>query len=364
MKNMNKLLIVLLVITLSGCLPADPSGIISGGTQLLSTINTPAAAGNNVADQRQNIAPSPQRQNIRLTDKESIRSAQTSLQKLGYGKIKVVDGIYGKKTRGAILAFQADKGLVPDGYVTDGLLGELRKACQPATAGVSSGMQTATQASGQQTSGESRIAKEGKQLLVTMGLVGGATGGVIGGIAADNKVVGAAVGTAVGAGAGVAAASIINAKTREKHQKYTADYNRIEENIRAADTKLSVLQQEIAGVDSRIAARKSRISALKKRTAKGKKLQAEAQSLLAEIEKDMQHNKQLSTRARENIGVLEKDIAVIDRDIAAEPGNKELTKKKDKLTQRKKSMQASLKRINAITPKLENQKENIASLLS
>ncbi len=364
MTNMYKLLIVLLVMVLGGCLPADPSGIISGGTQLLSAINNPAVGENTAAEQGQNTAPPPPRQNIRLTDKESIIFAQTSLRKLGYGKIKVVDGIYGKKTRSAILAFQADKGLAPDGYVSDGLLEELRKACQPTTGGASSATQIAAQTAGQRAGEESRIAREGKQLLVTMGVVGGATGGVIGGVAADNKVVGAAVGTAVGAGAGVTAASIINARTREKHQKYIADYNRIEENIKATDKKLSALQQEIDVVDSRIAARRSRIAALQKRTAKGKKLQAEIEGMLAEIEKDMQRNKKLSARARENIGVLEKDIADIDRNMAAEPDNKELKNQKDNLVKRKNSMQASLRKINAITPKLENQKENIASLLS
>jgi peptidoglycan hydrolase-like protein with peptidoglycan-binding domain len=60
-----------------------------------------------------------------------VAEAQTLLNRLGYD-VGPADGIYGRKTRDGILAFEADRGLPPSGDVTDALITQLTLAAMSA----------------------------------------------------------------------------------------------------------------------------------------------------------------------------------------------------------------------------------------
>ncbi len=68
-----------------------------------------------------------------LTDKESIKEAQSELNAKGY-KVGTADGIAGRKTRKAIGAYQKDNKLRVTGAVTDQLLLHLKGVRPPAPA--------------------------------------------------------------------------------------------------------------------------------------------------------------------------------------------------------------------------------------
>lgn len=69
-------------------------------------------------------------QSSQLFNRESVREVQVALHKLGYDEVGEIDGLYGEKTRNAILNFQADNSLDRDGCVTYRLLVSLRKQCE------------------------------------------------------------------------------------------------------------------------------------------------------------------------------------------------------------------------------------------
>jgi peptidoglycan hydrolase-like protein with peptidoglycan-binding domain len=62
-----------------------------------------------------------------LTRQEMVREIQQLLTDLGYTP-GPVDGLYGKKTRAAIQAFQVDKNLDPNGQATQQILDALRQS--------------------------------------------------------------------------------------------------------------------------------------------------------------------------------------------------------------------------------------------
>lgn len=67
-----------------------------------------------------------------------VREAQRLLNRLGYGS-GVADGVYGPRTRFAVLSFQASRGLAETGKISTDLLTQLRLAAaesqaEPATA--------------------------------------------------------------------------------------------------------------------------------------------------------------------------------------------------------------------------------------
>lgn len=57
-----------------------------------------------------------------------IRNVQTLLVARGYHEVGKIDGLMGSRTRGAILAFEADNGLPPKGLISDETLAALVKA--------------------------------------------------------------------------------------------------------------------------------------------------------------------------------------------------------------------------------------------
>ena len=59
--------------------------------------------------------------------RDETEELQHGLTALGY-PTEGVDGIVGPKTRSAIRGFQADKGMVPDGYLSTALLARVRAA--------------------------------------------------------------------------------------------------------------------------------------------------------------------------------------------------------------------------------------------
>lgn len=63
-----------------------------------------------------------------------VRSVQRRLVELGYHEVGEVDGIMGSRTRGAILAFRADRGLPLDPTIDDALLAALMRAPSRAVA--------------------------------------------------------------------------------------------------------------------------------------------------------------------------------------------------------------------------------------
>ncbi len=338
MKRICDLIFCLFVMLLSGCVPGS-NGNLHYGNSLLGL--------------------SPEAKNIRMEDnKELVMEVQVALRELGYREVGRADGIYGKKTRKAILAFETDTGAQRDGHVTYGLLRKLRKECR--LAGVS--LPQAYKKSKKRR--KSRVTREGKELTTTMGVLGGVAGAVIGGVSAGDPTIGAAVGTVVGVGVGTAVAGVINSETMKKFDNYIQRYNRIEDGIKTADNRLALLKKEIADVEARISVREKKIAELEKRSEKGADFKNEAKAILAELEQELRKNRRLSDKVRKDILILKKNIKDISKDIRRSPKNQILKRKKERLVDRKAGMQASLEKINAMAPKLESQKENIASLIT
>ncbi|WP_084590783.1 peptidoglycan-binding domain-containing protein [Arenimonas metalli] len=84
----------------------------------------------------------------------TIRDIQSNLRRLGYDA-GVADGVMGARTRSAIMAFQRDSGIAPDGLPTANLLGKLSttaNATSTAPASVPRSVDTSPQASAPTTS--------------------------------------------------------------------------------------------------------------------------------------------------------------------------------------------------------------------
>ncbi len=268
---------------------------------------------------------SPGSQNIRVEKrKDLVMEVQVALRKLGYKRVGVADGIYGRKTKDAVLAFQADKGISQDGRVTYGLLKKLRKECRLAGISLSQAYKK------NKRKRASRVSREGKKLVATMGTLGGVAGAVIGGVAANDPTIGAAVGTVVGVGVGTAVAGVINSETMRRFDNYIENYNKVEDDIKATSNKFARLKKEIAAVELRVAAREKKIAELEKRAKGGEDLHGEANAMLAELEQELRCNKKLSNKIRKDILILKKNIKDISGDIKRNPRSQSLKRKKEK----------------------------------
>ncbi len=323
---------------------------------LIDAIPIPGGGANTQTQpQRQDITQYQQRStqyqrdtSTRLTDRQSVADAQRMLSRLGYN-VGVVDGIYGKKTSHAIKSFQRSRGTSSDGFVTLGLLDELTDA--------TNGVRSSDNVSGSQELANAQ--KKDKQQATLIGAVGGAIAGTM---LADKLGLSKGQGAAAGAAVGGIGGYVVGGMTADNRGKYAEKYDKIDRSINATDKKISALESKISLVDSNVRSREREIIAVQHRAKKGEDVVAQTNILLKSLDSDITQSHKLAKKTRVAIKVVQDDITEVETIIKADPENQGFRLRRDQLVKRRAELIVSLNTINGITPKLEEQQEDLRGL--
>lgn len=287
-------------------------------------------------------------QSIRLTDKQSITDTQRMLRDLGYN-LRVVDGVFGKKTATAIRSYQRSKGMRQDGYVSLKLLNSLTedtRGQKSAVTGVSQSQELAEAQSKDRSNAT---------------IAGTAIGAGAGVLLSDKMNVSKGEGAAIGAALGAATGYVVGNETAKKRGDYASRYDEIDIAIEKTDTRIVELNSSISRIEANIQLRKQRIVSLRRQAREGKSIVSQAKSQLDSLEEEIKRKNDLVKETRVAIKVVEDDLETINSELA-QGLDTELQKRRDRLVQRRNDLIASLNAINDINDQLEDQKSALSNL--
>ncbi|MBL3529686.1 MAG: hypothetical protein JMN27_18560 [gamma proteobacterium endosymbiont of Lamellibrachia anaximandri] len=155
---------------------------------------------------------------------------------------------------------------------------------------------------------------------------------------------------------------VVGGQTAENRGEYAEKYDKIDRSINTTDKKISALESKISLVESSARSREREIVAAQQRAQKGEDVVAQANILLKSLDSEITLSHKLAKKTRVAIKVVQDDITEVEAIIKADPENQGFRLRRDQLVKRRDELIVSLNTINGITPKLQEQQEDLRSL--
>lgn len=261
------------------------------------------------------------------TNRKMTAEVQKLLNTAGYNAGSP-DGVYGGKTKNAILKYERDNGLPQKGDVTENLLSSLQDA-------------TSTKTDVNYDGGS--IAKAGLQSAAACGGLATLTG-------ASEKNIGLAT---VACGAGGA---VMKALEQKGQQEYAQEYETITKEMVATEKELEQLEQQTTNNLAKANNSDAEVKSLIQNEKDNREFILKSSVLREKLDNQIRDARKTNNTYRSRQAVLEEDIRSIDEIIAENPDEKALKEVKVALTAQKEKLIKDIKKSNTVQAKLAENK--------
>lgn len=282
----------------------------------------------------------------RLETQKAVQNAQSMLKDLNYN-VGTVDGLYGPKTRAAILAYQKDQSMQVNGIVSNRLLSALRLSIN-----VSKSQGGSSQ--------DLDLVKRNDTVAATAG--GAVVGGLIGWAAGKALGVDERTSAAAGASVGGAAGYKVGKETGERREEYSLNVEELDRAYKDRSDRASILVKQMQILNGTVDVRQGELDDLVESNSNAESELQKAEALRNDLEKDAKKTKDLLRDTDELIRIVQSDIDNVNAELKsiADPGP--FIQKRDRLTEKKSELVATYNSINGILPQIEQQLSVVTSL--